>query len=262
MPGFSTHVSTGAVLGTGLGLAGYASGLPVTTCAIGAGLCTVGSMLPDVDGDTGVPLRETIPLVAAVVPALLYGSLHAAGWNPEQVALAIGGIYVLIRFGLGEWFKHVTVHRGMWHSIPAALNCGLITLLICSGEDLVPRGFKAAALVAGFLSHLVLDELWCIDWARFRLKRSCGTALKLWMGKRWWPNVLTYGMMALLAVAAFRHPVLRESYAAWREERRARAAEIAAPDTPPEQLFPISGSTLGAPAPSGTPSAEAEPVQR
>jgi len=262
MPGFRTHVSTGAVLGSALGLAGYASGLPATTCAIGAGLCTVGSMLPDVDGDTGVPLRETVPLIAAVVPALLYGSLAAAGWNPEQVALAIGGIYVFIRFGLGEWFKHVTVHRGMWHSIPAALNCGLITLLICSGEDLVPRSFKAAALTVGFLSHLVLDELWCIDWARFRLKRSCGTALKLWMGNRWWPNALTYGMLFALAGAATRHPVLRDGYAAWQEERRARAAEIVIPNAPPDQLFPISGTSLGAPAASGAAAAESEPVPR
>jgi membrane-bound metal-dependent hydrolase YbcI (DUF457 family) len=253
MPGFTTHVTTSATLGVGAGIAGYTAGLPVTTCAVGAGLCTIGGMLPDLDGDTGVPVRETVHLVAAVVPALMLGSLEAAGLDRESVVLAMAGMYVLIRFGLGEWFKRITVHRGMWHSIPAALNMGLIALLICSGEDIVPRAFKAAAVVIGFLSHLVLDEMASFDIFRLRVKESSGTALKLWTSHHWWPNVLTYGLLCGLLVSAYQHPVIRDGYAAWRSQSQEESAlQIAEPvteqTTPADGLFPVSGAAVEASA--------------
>jgi membrane-bound metal-dependent hydrolase YbcI (DUF457 family) len=244
MPGFRTHVTTSAALGVGSAIAGYSYGLPLTTCAVGAGLCTIGGMLPDLDGDTGVPVRETIHLVAAVVPALMLGSLQAAGWDRESMVLGMAGMYVLIRFVLGEWFKRVTVHRGMWHSIPAALNIGLITLLICSGEDIVPRAFKAAAIMIGFFSHLVLDEIVSLNVFQMRAKESLGTALKLWMPQHWWPNVLTYGMLVALSVAACQHPVIRNGYAAWRLEAQQKALATPASVTPAGADNPVPPSTL------------------
>jgi len=248
MPGFSTHVTTSAALGIGAGVAGYSAGLPVTTCAVGAGLCTIGGMVPDLDGDTGVPVRETVHLIAAVVPALMLGSLQAAGLDRESTVLAMAGMYILIRFGLGEWFKRITVHRGMWHSIPAAINVGLIALLICSGEDIVPRAFKAGAIVIGFLSHLILDEIWSLDIFRGRVKESSGTALKLWMGgQHWWPNVLTYVMLFGLILAAYQHPVIRDGYATWRleaEERAFASPEPTATSTSADALIPVTGESL------------------
>ena len=259
MPGFRTHVTASAALGVGSAIAGYTSGLPLTTCAIGAGLCTIGGMVPDLDGDTGVPVRETIHLVAAVVPALMLGSLQAAGLDRESMALAVAGMYILIRFGLGELFKRFTVHRGMWHSLPAALNIGLITLLICSGEDIVPRAFKAVAIMIGFLSHLILDEIASLEIFRMRFKESAGTAMKLWMPNRWWPNLLTYGIMAALTVGATQHPVIRAGYAAWRLEAQQRA--IAGPseapagaganaDVPGSSLIPVTGQNAPATPPA------------
>ena len=251
MPGFQTHVTTSAVLGVGAAAVGYTAGLPLTTCTVGAGLCTIGGMLPDLDGDTGVPVRETVHLVAAVVPALMLGSLQAAGLDRESTVLALAGMYVLIRFVLADLFKRLTIHRGMWHSIPAALNIGLITLLICSGEDIVPRAFKAGAVMIGFLSHLILDEIWSLEIFRFRVKESAGTALKFWMAKRWWPNVLTYGITVLLMAAAYQHPVIREGYAAWRQEAQQEAlavpgssGEIAEDAAPGHELIPVTGESL------------------
>ncbi len=259
MPGFTTHVTASATLGVGAGIAGYSAGLPLTTCAVGAGLCTIGGMLPDLDGDTGVPVRETVHLIAAVVPALMLGSLQAAGFDRESVVLAMAGMYVLIRFGLGEWFKRITVHRGMWHSIPAALNMGLIALLICSGEDIVPRAFKAAAVVVGFLSHLVLDEIASLDVFRLRVKESSGTALKLWTTHHWWPNVLTYSLLLGLLVCAYQHPVIRDGYTAWRVQADQRAAmELAEPAEvgiePASPLIPVTGKSLEFGATTGAPS--------
>jgi hypothetical protein len=63
------------------------------------------------------------------------------------------------------------------------------------------RLFKAWGVVLGFLSHLVLDEIYAVDWAgrSIRIKSSFGTALKLF-GKERWPNISTYGKLILLTV--------------------------------------------------------------
>jgi hypothetical protein len=60
------------------------------------------------------------------------------------------------------------------------------------------------ALMLGFLSHLLLDEVWSIDFqgGRYRYKNTFGTALKLW-GKDGSINLLVYGLLGLLAWIVF-----------------------------------------------------------
>ena len=153
MAGFKTHVSVAAGIGIVHGGIGYGCGLPLSTCLVGASLCTIGGMLPDMDGDTGVAVREIVPLIAAAVPALMLEVFVQWGLNREGIFLAIMALYFLIRFGIGYAFKKLTRHRGMWHSIPAAINVGLIAFLICSYQDLGPRSFKAAAITMGFSEY-------------------------------------------------------------------------------------------------------------
>ena len=106
-------------------------------------------------------------------------------------------VYIAIRFGVSAIFKHYTVHRGMWHSLPAAATCGLLTFLLVAHESVVHRYYMAGAVVLGFMVHLVLDEIWSIQWkgGAPRLKKSFGTAIKLW-SKSWWGNLSTYGKLA------------------------------------------------------------------
>jgi hypothetical protein len=119
---------------------------------------------------------------------------------PETIALAGAAIYLIIRFGLGGLLKRYTVHRGMFHSLPAALIFGEAAFLICHSEDLHLRYYKAGAVMLGVLSHLVLDEVWSIHFhrGRFRLKKSFGTAFKIW-GDSLWANFSTYAKLALLS---------------------------------------------------------------
>ena len=69
------------------------------------------------------------------------------------------------------------------------------------------RAFNAAAVMIGFASHLVLDEIWSIDLRHFRLKSSFGTAVKLW-GECWWSNALAYLNVAILALLIFEDPTI------------------------------------------------------
>src|SRR5262249_18761734 len=74
-----------------------------------------------------------------------------------------------------------TVHRGMFHSIPALLIAGLAAYLLYPARDGRLRLFLAGGVMLGFLSHLVLDEAYSVDFtgARLRLNRYAGSALKL-----------------------------------------------------------------------------------
>jgi membrane-bound metal-dependent hydrolase YbcI (DUF457 family) len=147
---------------------------------LAAGLTTLGGLLPDLDSDSGVPVRELFGVAAAVVPILLYHRLVAWGLSVEQTLVVLAGVYVLIRYGVSALFKRFTVHRGMFHSIPALLISGLGTYLLYHNPDAALRCYVAGGVMLGFLSHLVLDEIYSVDFmgAKLRLKKTAGSALK------------------------------------------------------------------------------------
>ncbi|MCA9124786.1 MAG: metal-dependent hydrolase [Planctomycetaceae bacterium] len=228
MADFRTHISTSTIIGIGYGAAGYLQlGAPLETCALAAGLCSVSGMLPDLDSDSGVPVRETMSLAAAVVPMLMMDRFSHFGWSHETMVFAGMIMYLAIRFGVASIFKKYTVHRGMWHSIPAAASAGLLAFLVCTCDDMTMRWYKAAAVVIGFLSHLVLDELWSIDIRRGRLrfKKSFGTAMKFYSGSMW-ANISTYGKLALLLLAASYDPVVMREFADKTEQVERTAREL------------------------------------
>ena len=80
-----------------------------------------------------------------------------------MMVIAAAAIYFMIRFGLPEILKRLTVHRGVIHSLPTALIFGELAFLLASGADERLRLFKAGAVMLGFLSHLILDEIWSVE---------------------------------------------------------------------------------------------------
>src|SRR5436190_11077197 len=143
MAGFQTHIAVSTVTGIAYGVWGFHAGAPLETCVLAGGLFSVSGMLPDLDSDSGRPVQEMSAFAAAVIPMLMVERFKSFGWPPETMVLVGAAIYAAIRFGVAEIFKRYTVHRGMWHSIPACLTCGILTFLIVGGEDLAIRLFKA-----------------------------------------------------------------------------------------------------------------------
>jgi len=209
LAGFKTHIATSSLLG-----AGYAAGaavwcdFPLPTCALAGCLCGVAGMMPDLDSDSGVPLRESMAFAAAVVPLLLVDRLERFSVAPESMVLAGALVYLFVRFGVTSVLKRYTVHRGMFHSLPAALIAGELAFLLCNFGDLVLRFYLAGGVVMGYVSHLLLDELYSLEWyrGRWRLKKSFGTALKLWSTKSTWANVSAYAKLALLTFVSVNDP--------------------------------------------------------
>ncbi|MBN2023718.1 MAG: metal-dependent hydrolase [Pirellulales bacterium] len=207
MADFKTHIATSTLLGLGYGAgAHYWFDVPVTTSVLAGGLCAVSGMLPDLDSGPGRPLRESMAFAAAVVSMMLIDRFEQLGLGTEMIVLAGAGVYLTIRFGLAALLRRYTTHRGMFHSLPAALIAGEVAFLLVSG-DVRLRLYKAGAVVLGYVSHLVLDELYSIEWyrGRIRFKQSFGTGLKV-LGHHWWPNVSTYAKLALLTWVVVQEP--------------------------------------------------------
>ena len=200
MADFKTHITASTFLGFAYGSYGYfVLDLPPAHCLIATGLCSVSGMLPELDSNSGIPQREMLSFVSVIIPMLMLDRFRALGLQPEHMVFIAGVMYVVIRFGIGSLFRRYTKHRGMWHSVPAAVIAGLLTFLVCLSGDFQIRLFKSWAVVIGFVSHLLLDEIYAVDWQgrSIRVKKSFGTALKFFSSSRW-ANFVTYGKLLLL----------------------------------------------------------------
>ena len=209
MAGFKTHITTSTMVGVGYGAVGNLFyDIPIPVAMVSAGLCSIAGILPDLDSDSGKPVREITSFSAAVIPMLMMARLRQMGLSHESIIMAGGCMYIFVRFGIGEMLSRFSVHRGMWHSIPAAAIAGLVAALLVSGE-FEYRMFKVAAVVIGYLTHLILDEIWSIQFhrGRIRLKKSSGTALKFF-GKSSWANFSTYAKLVICTVLVLGDPSL------------------------------------------------------
>lgn len=214
MADFKTHITTSSAVGVVYGLAGHIHwGIPPSTSILAGCLCGLAGMLPDMDSDSGHAQREIMTFAAAVTPMLMIERFSRLGLGHEQMVLASGCVYVIVRFGFGEILQRYTVHRGMFHSIPAAIIAGMVASIICSCEIFALRMVKVVAIVLGYMIHLALDEIWAIEWyrGRLRFKQSFGTAMKLF-SKRWFPNIFTYGMLLIVGTLAYHDPMIMEKF--------------------------------------------------
>lgn len=181
MAGFRTHITISGALGVVYGGAAVEPlGFETDAAVLAAALTAVGGMLPDLDSDSGTPVREMFGLAAAVVPLLLVPRMVHAGLTREGILAGVLFGYVFIRYFVANVFRRLTVHRGMYHSIPAMLIAGLAVYLAYSSPDRELRLLLAGGVMLGFLSHLVLDEVYSVDFrgARIKLKSSAGSAFK------------------------------------------------------------------------------------
>lgn len=182
MANFKTHVSVAAALSgalaTGFLVAGVATPKDVWLYfAMG----TVGGILPDIDADHSIPGRMFFSFFALVVAFFMLFS-RAGVFSIVELSLLWVATYVVVRHVIFKLFARFSVHRGVFHSLLAAVFFGFLT------TSLTYHLFRLSALGAwmsglfvsvGYMIHLVLDEIYSVDLTGARVKRSFGTALKL-----------------------------------------------------------------------------------
>ncbi len=183
-----------ATFKTHLGVAMLASGMATTTFT-NIGLATVdqapllfalgvaGGLLPDIDADNSIPVRLAFSLLGLIgaFGAVLY-VMARYHFSISELTLLVTGTFLAIRYVLFELFLRLTEHRGIFHSLLAAV------FFLCLGTSLSYNLGGTPARLAwlhglfvgmGYVVHLTLDELFSVDLLGGRLKRSFGTALKV-----------------------------------------------------------------------------------
>lgn len=203
MAGYREHVSVSGLLGVGYGFAaGYWLGFTPVQGALAGVLTWVAGMLPDLDSETGKPVREVFGLAAAAAPVLMLPHLVEWGGDPERTMLLAVLLYAAVRYGGGCLLGRLAVHRGMFHSLPALLIAAELAFLAYKSDRVPVKLLMAGGVALGFLSHLLLDELYSVEWSglRLRLNQAAGSALKL-AGRNFFPNVVTYALLTVLTYA-------------------------------------------------------------
>lgn len=211
MADFRTHVTFSSAIGAGYAVVATGAGFDLPTSLVAGGLCGVSGMLPDVDSDSGVPRREAMGFAAAIIPMLLVSRLRDLQLEHDVIVLIAASMYFLIRFVAADLIGKWSVHRGMWHSIPAVLIFAGLAFLMSSPTDVFDRYLKAGAVGLGSFSHLILDEVYSVDTRGVvpRFKKSFGSAVKFW-GKKPWANFSTYAKLAVVVVAVLTDSMVQD----------------------------------------------------
>lgn len=186
MANFKTHIGLGVFVGVGFIVAGliYAS-FSTLELAFWIFLAVLaGSFLPDLDMDEGVPFQILFGLFGAGMAGMAFFNFYQEGERSLRILILIPAlVFVAVRFGAGYIFEKFTIHRGMFHSVPAALLSGLLTIWflhlfsIVKGQELS----IGLAVAIGYLGHLILDEVYSAVNLHGRSifpKQSLGNALK------------------------------------------------------------------------------------
>jgi hypothetical protein len=221
MANFPTHLVGAAVGSTAVAaLLAHMETVSLPRALILAGIGTVGGLLPDIDSDHSVPARWVRGVVATALCLLAVSSLWIT--HPPHTALALGACVWVAAYVIGERVvTRLTVHRGIVHSLPFALLCTFAAAIAAHRLVLLPpveAWWIGAFLGAGFVLHLTLDEIAAVDLASARIKRSFGTAFKLWDRNDAFKTLVVYGLLAA---------VLSELPAVEDFEKQARAVGLA-----------------------------------
>lgn len=207
MAGYREHISVSGLLGIAYGFASiFLFGYSAVQAIIAAVLTWIAGMLPDLDSETGRPVRELFGITAALAPLLVLQHITALGVTGDRAMLCSLLAYGTVKYGGALFLAKMTVHRGMFHSIPALLIAAELTFLCYHSYDLRVRLLMAIGVGIGYLSHLVLDEMYSVQWdgTRVRLKNTAGTAMKFF-GKKAIPNGVAMALLMLFTYMSLVH---------------------------------------------------------
>ncbi|MDR2344917.1 MAG: metal-dependent hydrolase [Planctomycetaceae bacterium] len=206
MGNFQQHITcstlTGIVIGTGV----YYSGFPISVGLVSVGLCSMAGMLPDIDSSSSRSFHECIYFAAGLCAVMIVERMRFFGFDHNAIILSGGTAFLFVRFAIGGLVKKLTVHRGMFHSIPAAILTGELIFCLSSGE-FGERIVKSLAITVGYLSHLILDEICSIDHdgKKIKFKQSFGTALKFYDSKHIFNVAVLYILVFFIGAGTIRN---------------------------------------------------------
>ena len=206
---FRTHISLGAVLAS-VGvvlLYFYAVVTDPWLLLLLFAVTAVGSFVPDLDIDTGIPFYLIYGLftILSGAAALYYMLSHGPFLTYYVVGVPIA-VMLFVWFIVGGVFRKFTHHRGIMHSIPAMGVAALLVYL--AAKHLEQKNFIATAfafaVALGYFSHLALDEIYAenaMGGNPFKTRKSLGTAVKFFSDSKF-VTLFTYLLLFALVYLA------------------------------------------------------------
>lgn len=144
-------------------------------------LASVGGILPDIDSDNSRPLKFLF-IAFAMLAAALAILVFKNQYELLHLAMIAVGTFLTVRYPMLILFSYFTVHRGIFHSLLSAVFFILITVYISHTQlhNTVTFSWISGLFIGlGVIVHLILDECYSVNLGNFYLKRSFGTAFKL-----------------------------------------------------------------------------------
>lgn len=181
MANFTTHIVVGTVVAGSFATLTLAADVIAPQNLVAVTMAgALGSVLPDID------LKDSRPSRAMFSGLAIFFSFAALFHFAPRLSIAEMwilwlGTFFFVRYGLHALFHHFAVHRGIWHSIVAGIVCSFATAIIFYYALGRPDGvawLAAGFLFIGYLTHLILDEIYSVDVMGTYIKKSFGTALK------------------------------------------------------------------------------------
>lgn len=207
MASFRTHVTVGIALGATSVFFLLSFALAPASWSffmLVALFVAIGSILPDMDSDSGVPFHVTFGSLSLVAGGLAF--LYARNMSSDMwtTVYCVFGAMIVVWGIVGSLFRRFTRHRGMAHSIPAAMLAGLLvfSLSIRLDFDEWKSFLLGVAIVMGYVSHLILDEIYAainFHGMLFIPNKAFGSALKFFSQDRG-INVVVYGLILFLFI--------------------------------------------------------------
>lgn len=199
MANFTTHIAIGTIVSGALATLTLAADVVAPQNLVAVTLAgALGSVLPDIDLKDSRPSRAMFAGLAIFASfAVLFNA--ATKYSIAELWLLWLGTLLLVRYGMHTIFHRLSVHRGIWHSILAAVFCSVATAIVFRQLLGKPDGVSwlaAAFMFVGYITHLTLDEIYSVDVMDTRIKSSFGTALKLFDRRHIYASV---GMAAATA---------------------------------------------------------------
>jgi hypothetical protein len=205
---FKTHLTVASIgssmAATMLFASGIASPQEVLLYVI---LGVVGGLLPDIDSDTSLTVRLLFTFVATLISFLIMFKQRVDN-TVMELFIIWAASFIFIKFFIFSLFTKLTVHRGMLHSIPAAVAFGFTATIVLNRvfhfNDFV-SWMGGAFIFGGAILHLILDELYSFNFLNFKVKKSLGTAFKFGSIENIKATIAIYMLIAVLFVAMPSH---------------------------------------------------------
>ncbi len=209
MANFNTHITV-AALGSMTATAACIQKIGVSDhqALILFLLGSLGGMLPDIDSDHSTPAKWFFRLLTFTA-MLLVLTYAISRFPPLHIVGYLLATFILVHVILAKIIKSITVHRGLFHSVPAAGLLGMAMYFIGHDSFTWSKHFSwmaAAFISGGYLLHLALDELYSVDLLGGKIKKSFGSAMTLFNPRQKLGYFILYSLLACAVWYAF-HPV-------------------------------------------------------